>query len=408
MKVKHYDFKTAFLNGEIEEELYMEQPQGYVKKGKEHLVCRLKKSLYGLKQSARAWNVKINGMLLKLGFSRSKADQCLYTKCSQNRWMYVLTYVDDLLIFDEDEDEIFQLGQALSQEFHMKDLGDIALYLGIQVDRQEDGGFLLCQSAKIASLLSKYGMIDAKGASIPMDTSYLKLTGEDDLLPNNELYREAVGALLYVATTTRQDIAAAMSILCRRVGNPRQRDWTTLKQVMRYLKQTIDVKLEISGSAENSLIGYVDADWGGDTSDRKSTSGYLFKLGNNSISWSSKIQASVALSSTEAEYISAAHACQELLWLRQLLAEIGEQITGPTTLFEDNQGCIKLANNDKGSARTKHIDIRYHHLRDLTERNIIELVYCETNNMIADALTKPLSKQKLDELKIMIGLKDMG
>jgi Reverse transcriptase (RNA-dependent DNA polymerase)/gag-polypeptide of LTR copia-type/Integrase core domain/GAG-pre-integrase domain len=404
LKVKHYDVKTAFLNGDIKEDLYMSQPDGYVMRGKENLVCKLKKSLYGLKQSARAWNEKINDVLLAQGFSRSKADQCLYTKYHRNKWMYVLAYVDDLLIVHEDEEEIIQLGQVLNQEFETKDLGDLGHYLGIQIERKCDGSYLLSQSSKITAILDKFGMSEAKGASIPMDTAYPKLSGEYDLLPDNELYREAVGALLYIATTTRPDISAAMSILCRRVSKPRQRDWTAVKQVLRYLKQTIHLKLEISAHTDLNLAGYVDADWAGDISDRKSTSGYLFQLGSNLVSWSSKKQVSVALSSTEAEYVSAAQASQEVLWLRQLLNDIGELTTQATVLFEDNQGCIKIANNDKVSSRTKHIDIKYHHLRDLTERDVIRLEYCETSKMIADMLTKPLPKQKLEDLRAMIGL----
>jgi hypothetical protein len=222
-------------------------------------------------------------------------------------------YLHTLIIYCSYENEICSLGQILGNEFEMKDLGNISHYLGIQVDRNDDGSFLLNKSAKITSLLEKFRMTGAKGSSIPMTTDYPKLSGEHDLLPDNDLYREAVGALLYIATTTRPNIATAMSLLCRRVSKPRQRDWTAVKQVMRYLQQTIHLKLGISGASEIDLIGYADAHWAGDTSDRKSTSGYIFQLGNNTVSWSCKKQVAVALSSTEAEYISAAYASQELI-----------------------------------------------------------------------------------------------
>ena len=195
----------------------------------------------------------------------------------------------------------------------MKDLGEISHYLGIQIERNISGNFLLNQSTKIAAVLDKFGMNDAKGASTPMEAGYLKLEGEYDLLPDNELHRQAVGALLYVATTTRPDIAAAIGILCMRVSNPRQRDWNALKRVIRYLKQTISLKLKISADHDLDLVGYVDADWGGDISDRKSTSGFFYLLGQSPISWSSKKQVSVALSSTEAEYVSAGYASQEAI-----------------------------------------------------------------------------------------------
>ena len=404
MKVRHYDVKTAFLNGDITEDLYMSQPEGYVAKGKENLVCKLTKSLYGLKQSARAWNTKINEVMLSNGFQRSKADQCLYSKFENNKWMYVLLYVDDLIAVQEDDEAISQFGHIIGEHFAVKDLGEISYYLGIQIERDISGNFLLSQSAKIAALLDKFNMNDAKGVSTPMETAYTKAEGEYDLLPDNELYRQAVGALLYVATTTRPDITAAIGILCRRVSNPRQRDWNAVKRVIRYLKQTVSLKLKISADNNLDLVGYVDADWAGDVSDRKSTSGYLYMIGQSSVSWSSKKQVSVALSSTEAEYIAASYASQEAIWLREVLNDLGIALTQPTILHEDNQSCIKLATSDKNSTRTKHIDVRHHYLRDLVVQEMIDFMFCETSMMIADVLTKPLPRPKFEKLRTDMGL----
>lgn len=382
----------------------MSQPEGYVTDGHEHLVCKLQRSLYGLKQSARAWNMKMNNILLANGFARSKADQCLYTKFEHGKWMYVLMYVDDLIVVHESDDAVVKFAKLMNKHFTVNDLGEVSYYLGIQIEREADGSFLLSQSAKIAAILDQFGMKDTKGVSTPMDTAYPKLEGEYDLLPDNELYRKAVGAMLYVATTTRPDIAAAIGILCRRVSNPRQRDWHALKRVMKYLKKTVDLKLKICADNNVELSGYADADWAGDTVDRKSTSGYFYKLGEVPVSWSSKKQVSVALSSTEAEYVSAAYTSQEAVWLRQLLTDLGIPLEQATTIYEDNQGCIKLANSEKLNARTKHIDVRHHYLRDLVDRNVINLVYCETDRMIADALTKPLPRPKFEELRRLMSL----
>ncbi|XP_041446831.1 secreted RxLR effector protein 161-like [Xenopus laevis] len=247
-------------------------------------------------------------------------------------------------------------------------------------------------------------MTEAKGASTPIDTAYPRLEGEDDLLTSNEEYRQAVGALLYIATTTRPDIAVAMSLLCRRVDKPRQRDWNAIKRVMRYLKHTKDLCLKLSANDDLNLTGYVDSDWAGDHSTRKSTSGYLFKLGNSPISWSSKRQMSVALSSTEAEYISAAFACQEVVWLQQLIKDLGKPTSEPTVLFEDNQACIKLATSEKMNARTKHIDVRHHYIHDLVDQKVIVLIYCESEKMIADAMTKPLARNRFVDLRSNMGL----
>ncbi|KAM3936979.1 LOW QUALITY PROTEIN: uncharacterized protein RB166_002717 [Leptodactylus fuscus] len=233
-------------------------------------------------------------------------------------------------------------------------------------------------------------MLEAQGASTLMEPSYFKLEGEDDLLLNNEKYRQAVGALLYISTMTRPDITTAVGIVCRHVEKPR-RDWNAGKRILRYLKETQDVSLKLSSAGELKLTGYVDADWAGDSSDRKSTSGYVFKLGEI-ISWSSRKQVSVALSSTEAEYVSTAYASQEVIWLKQLMNDLGKPSIEPTVIYEDNQGCIKLACSEKISARTKHIDVKHHHLCDLIEYDVIQFIYCETDKMIADIMTKPLPR----------------
>lgn len=192
-----------------------------------------------------------------------------------------------------------------------------------------------------------------------------------------------------------------MSLLCRCVSEPRQRDWTSIKRAMRYFKQTKDLSLKQTAVCDLNLIGYVDSDWASDLSTHKSQSGYLFNLENSPKSQSSKRQTSVALSSTKAEYIAATYASQEAVWLRQLLEDLGEPISQPTILYEDN---VKLALNEKTNARIKHTDVRHHYIHDLIEQNAIVFTYCETNNMIADALTKPLTRNRIIELRSAIGL----
>lgn len=404
LRVRHFDVKTAFLNGDIEEDIFMKQPEGFVNPGEEHLVCKLQKSLYGLKQAARAWNTKANQVLLEIGFKRSQADPCLYTRQVAGSTLYVLVYVDDMLICHRDDSAITGIWRQLNEHFELKDLGDVCHYLGIEVERPREDCFLLHQTNKIDTLLDKYNLGSAKVSVIPMDPDYIKLTGEDNLLPTNDMYRKAVGELLYFSTTTRPDIACATGILCRRVSKPRQRDWDAVKKLFRYLKHTRDFKLRLSGRQNLHLTGYVDADWAGNVTDRKSTSGYIIQLGDSPISWSTRKQPSVALSTTEAEYISAAYASQEVLWLRELLEDFGLAATRPTRLFEDNQGCIKLALSEGINARTKHIDVRHHHLRDLVARKIIEFEYRESGDNVADALTKPLPRPRLEDLRQRMGL----
>jgi transposase InsO family protein len=403
LQVRHYDVKTAFLNGDISEDLYMVQPEGFIKPGEEHKVCQLKEAIYGLKQSARNWNQKIDFVLKENGFRQSEADQCLYIKKYDSAYVYILLYVDDLLLCGCTE-LIKTTADILNQHFEVKDLGEVSLYLGIEIARDSNGHFVLSQTNKIRQIIAEFGLSDANGCTTPMNTEYLNITEDEKLLDSNEQYRKAVGALLYVAITTRPDISAAVSILCRKVSSPRQCDWTAVKRVIRYLKQTVNMQLKLCKDDNLKLIGYVDADWAGDKTDRKSTSGYLFQLGKATISWTSKKQESVALSSTEAEYIAAATASQEMIWLRQLLSDLQVPIIGPTVMYEDNQGCIKLACNEKSSARTKHIDVRHHHLRDLQARNIIDLKYCASDQMLADVMTKPLARHKLNSISELMGL----
>ncbi|XP_064471364.1 uncharacterized protein LOC135385778 [Ornithodoros turicata] len=237
-----------------------------------------------------------------------------------------------------------------------------------------------------------------------MNPDYLKFSGDHCLLPTNDQYRQAVGEMLYLSTTTRPDIVCAIGILCRRVSKPSQQDWNAMKKLLRYLKYTRSLKLKLSGQPGMKLECYVDADWAGDVSDRKSTSGYFVQLRGSPVSWSTRKQMSVALSSTEPEYVAAANASQEVLWLRQLLQVFGYDQHQPTCLYEDNQGCIELALREGHSARTKHIDVRDHHLRDLVQRGVIHLQYCETARIVADALTKHIPRPRLLLLREHMGL----
>lgn len=202
---------------------------------------------------------------------------------------------------------------------------------------------------------------------------------------------------------SRPDVAAAVEILSRSVQRPTERDWKAVKRVMRYLASTIDMKLRLSPNGRIGLECYVDSDWAGDHTDRKSTSGFVFRLGGSLVAWSSRKQATVALSSTEAEYVAASHASRDLLWLRQLLIDMGEFVGEPITIYEDNQGCIRLIESDRSGARTKHIDVCHHQLRDLREKKIIELEYCPSEEMLADMLTKPLPREPFFKMRKLLG-----
>lgn len=406
MKVVHIDVKNAFLNGDLINEVYMRQPEGFVVKGKENHVYRLKRSLYGLKQSAKCWNDKINEAILGLGFRRGDADPCLYSKMEGEEWIYILLYVDDLLIASRDDKAVDATIEDLQGKFNISNLGEIKMYLGVQVEKDQNGVFYIHQKNYINKILGEYKMTDAKGSKIPMDPGYIKeIPGDDKKLPDDNEFRKIIGSLLYLTVNTRPDIAAAVSILGRKVSAPCQRDLVEAKRVLRFLSSTKDHFLRIGsfGEITSKLQVFVDADWAGDVKTRHSTSGFFFKYGDGCISWASRKQKNITLSSTEAEYVALSEACSEYRWMRMLFADFGIQI-GSSIFFEDNQSCIALVNDLKINPRTKHIDVRYHHVRELHQKGDIDIKYCPTEEMIADILTKPLSHIKHQHFRKAMGL----
>lgn len=400
--VKHYDVKTAFLYGDLEETIYMKQPEGF-ENG--NYVCKLKKGLYGLKQSARNWNKKISSILLNNEFTQSKNDPCLFSKCVNGKWTYILIYVDDLIVASSLEADIDKIITRMKQHFQMSDLGHISYYLGLEIERDENGIFSIHQKGYIKKILKSFGQEDAKPSKIPMDPGYSKNEQNAQLLPDNILYQKLIGCLIFLSTKTRPDIALSTSILASKVSNPTEMDWTEAKRILRYLKGTIDLKLKLGNTDKNrsKLFGYCDADWAG-SSDRKSISGYLFKLFGGTISWASRKQTCVALSSTESEYVALAEGCQETIWLRRLLEDFNEKQSDPTVILEDNQSCLKVAGNEKFSKRTKHIDTKFHFVKNYQEENITKYEYCPTEDMVADMLTKPLEAVKLKKFVQAAGL----
>lgn len=316
LMVRHYDVKNAFLNGTLEGTIYMTQPEGFMVRSKEQMVCKLNKNIYGLKQAARVWNKKLHDILTKDEFIQSKVDLCLFTKETNNVKSYIILYVDDIIIASNNIEYISNVYKKLNSFFELTDLGNISYYLGIEVIKDKDGTYSISQTGYIEKLLRIYGMEDAKESKIPLNVGYEKTEDTTDVI-EKKTFQSIIGALLYVATNTRIDISASVSILSRKMNCPTKLDLIEAKRVVRYLKGTKDLKLKLSDTEPretNVLIGYSDADWAQDIKDRKSNSGYLFKFNGGTISWACRKQTCVALSSTEAEYIALAEACQEAIW----------------------------------------------------------------------------------------------
>ncbi len=303
LKLHQIDVTTAFLNGELEEEVYMKQPQGFILEGQEKLVCRLNKSIYGLKQSPRCWNTALHRKLDDMGFVQSTSDPCVYKKDSGGDNFIIGVYVDDIVLAGKTDREIGEVKTALSASFDIKDLGKLHHFLGMNIfHNDENGEIWIGQPIYTENLLKKYGMENSNPAKIPMDPSetFMKSTDLDERF-DQHLYQSAIGSLSYLSVTTRPDITYSVNKMAKFCVDPSKHHWTGVKHILRYLKGTIQHGITYTKQSSGECVAYSDADWGRDLDDRKSTSGYLFVISGGPVSWKSKKQSSVALSTAEAE-----------------------------------------------------------------------------------------------------------
>jgi hypothetical protein len=414
LEVEQMDVKTTFLHGDLEEEIYMKQPEGFVVKGKKELVCKLKKSLYGLKQSPRMWYQKFDTYILGLGFVRSRADHCVYSKQVGNHFIYVVLYVDDMLLVGNNMDVIKEVKSQLSSKFDMKDLGAANFILGMEIKRDRANRKLwLNQRKYVETILQRFNMHGSKPVKVPipigvkLSTDQCPKTQEEEEDMSHVPYASAVGSLMYAMVCTRPDIAHAVGVLSRYMSKPGKEHWTTVKRVFRYLRGTTSYGLCYQGRPGLDRVvdihGFVDADWAGDLDRRRSTSGYVFNLFGGAISWMSKRQAVVALSTTEAEYMAATHASKEAVWLQRLCSGIG-LVQQAVRLDCDSQSAIFLAKNPAYHSKTKHIDVQYHFVRDMVEEKKVLLEKVDTLKNVADSLTKSVSTEKFSWCRVTMGI----
>lgn len=362
-------------------------------------VCHLKKSLYGLKQSGRQWYKKLHHSLLDMGLKPTHSDPCLYVKQKGEDILLLGVYVDDLLLASTKDKWIVDMKKQLNEKFKMKDLGILHYCLGIEFECKEN--FIkLHQKKYISDILKKFGMVNCKAVSTPLETGLAleKPTVKDEKFP----FRSLVGSLMYLAIATRPDIAHAVSVLSQFNQEHDEQHWKAAKRVLRYLNGTKEDGLVFKKTGE-PLHGFSDADWGNCKINRHSYSGYLFKIGGAAVSWESRKQKCVSRSSVESEYVALSDAAKEAAYLRGLLSGVG---VPPKTipLQTDSQGAIEWAENPCQHSRTEHIDIRYHYVREEVENGCLQLSYIPTEEMPADYLTKPVSRDKHNFCKTFMGV----
>jgi len=391
------DVKNAFLHGDLEEEVFMKLHPGHPQSENPNLVCRLHKSIYGLKQSHRAWHAKLSTALEALGFSRSSADSSLYVQLGSVDKLVVLIYVDDLIIIGNNTDSIAQLKTKLQHQFPIKDLSSLKYFLGIEMAASSKGLFLN-QRKYIVDLLQDAEMLHTKPAATPLD-SKLRLASTGNALDSPSYYQKLVGKLIYL-TITRPDITFAVS---QHMHAPTFQHLGMVKRILRYLKGTIGRGIVMTRNGHTNIMGYTDSDWAGNALDRHSTTGYCMFVGGNLVSWKSKKQHVVARSSAEAEYRAMASAACELVWLHSLLINLGCPSTTPMKLFCDNQAAMHIASNLVFHERTKHIEVDCHYTHQQVQSKLVDTLYVRSNDQLADVFTKVLPSTQFHKLLSKLG-----
>ncbi|KAJ8709817.1 hypothetical protein PYW08_000038 [Mythimna loreyi] len=392
LSIRHFDVTTAFLNGHLDEVVYMQLPPNLKNENSMYKVLKLKKAIYGLKQSARAWYKKAENSLLELGYKKSAYEPCLFIKLSGNITTFIALFVDDFFVFSNCTKELDYLKSQLSTSFKLKDLGELRQCLGMNV-KIENGKIFVDQKLFIEKLLSKFNMNNCKSAETPMEVN-LKLEKSENLISKSKYpYQQLIGSLMYLSVLTRPDISYCVSYLSQFNNSYREIHWKHAKRVLKYLSHTKCFGLlYVKNNAD--IVGYVDADWASDTIDRRSYTGFCFIYSGCVVSHECKKQQTVALSSTEAEYMAICEASKEAIFLKNLLHELVNRDCGPIILYNDNQSAQKLSENCMYHRRSKHIDVKFHFIREAVEKKLVKINYLSTVDMPADLFTKSLCKVK--------------
>ncbi|CAL1362863.1 unnamed protein product [Linum trigynum] len=403
--IAHFDVNNAFLQGPLEDEVYMLQPPGYKDPDRPNHVCRLKRGIYGLWQAPRAWYKALSSFLLDFGFTKTISDSSLFVYKRDDALLYFLVYVDDLLLTGNNDQLLASFREALSHRFSLKSLGDISYFLDIEVIPTTDG-YLLSQHNYMQDILTRFDMLDAAPTPTPM-ASTVTLSLTDDSPPSDSTrFRQIIGALQYLVYT-RPDIAFSVNKLSQFMHSPSASHWQSLKRLLRYVTGTIHHGLIIHRSPQPlTLSAFADSDWASNLDDRSSTSAYLLYLGSTLVSWRSQKQRTVARSSTEAEYRAIAHASAEIEWLQNLLQELHHPLQAPPTLYSDNLGTTYFCSNPVFHSRMKHLALDYHFVSHLVQEGRLVIRYIPTTQQLVDVLTKPLPAARFLLLRSKIGVVD--
>jgi len=351
------------------------------------------------------WHVKLNATFKQFGLEPSEADPNMFVGKTEHGMIYACVWVDDILFAGKIEG-LKAVKQKIMSTFDARDLGEAKLFVGFEITRDREAGTLKITQRRMASqLASQYGVSNAAPKAVPMATGVKLGADEGELLDTTKFnYSGLIGSLLYLSTCSRPDISHSVGVLARHMSKPTVAHWQAAMGVLKYVASTTDFGIQYSRGSSSEVVGFSDADYGGDSDTRKSTTGYVFMLNGGAVSWSSKLQPTVAHSTMEAEYMAASSATKEALWLRKLMSDFGEQSSG-LLLHCDNQASLNQLKFPASSAESKHIDIMHHFARERIARKEVLFMYCSTNEMIADVMTKSLPEVKFVTFRSMMGMK---
>jgi hypothetical protein len=402
------DVKSAFLHGELVEDVYVNQPLGFQTADKNQ-VYKLKKALYGLKQAPRAWYSKIESYFSMEKFVKCSHEHTLFVKSEgADKILIVSLYVDDLIYTGNDDLMMKQFKDSMKEKISMTDLGKMKYFLGVEVSQTHQGIFIH-QSKYASEILSRFGMEDCNKVCSPIVPGCKLVKDETGRSTDSTSYKQMIGCLMYLLAT-RPDMAFSVCLAARYMERPTELHVAAVKRILRYLKGTMShgILYKHCSREELRLVGWTDSDYAGDYDDRKSTSGYAFTMGTGAISWCSKKQPIVTLSTTEAEFVATASCACQGMWLRNILKQLSQEQAGATIVYCDNSSSIKLSKNPVMHGRSKHIDVRYHFLRELNKDGVIELRHCKSEEQLADIMTKALKLETFCKLREGLGMYDLN
>ncbi|GAA5855277.1 hypothetical protein JCM9279_001930 [Rhodotorula babjevae] len=403
LELHHFDFSTAFLNGKMTEDIFIKVPPGYPGKVINGQVLKLVSSMYGTKQAPRKWHKALEALMVRQGYAPSSSDLCLFTKTVKGSLVIIAIYVDNGHIAASSEEVIKAELSALNSAYTLKHLGPASTFLSIEVAHLDDG-VLIHHSKYVRSVLERFGIVvpSRRRASTPMEAR----PAVDTSPPFHDipLYQSAVGALMFTATFVRADLAVAVRAAAQKVVSPTQQDWDTVKHIFLYLLNTVDLGIFYQHGASLELVAYSDASWADDPETRRSVGRYAILVAGGVVSWRSKQQALVATSTTKSELVAASNTTKEVLSMRKVAVDVGEAPQGPTTIFEDNQAAIAISSNPASHGHTKHFDVAQLFVRERVKTGEVSLKYISTNDMVANTLTKPLTRAKFKQHRLAMGM----